>query len=283
MRYIRAEAIVARRRAAVDVTMWLAITLERREKCLRVLSSLGAGWPEPCWIVEGEPPDDDKPVAVWGQIWLAETVIPKCIVSGRPFWQVDNGFYEPARGQIRGYHRVCYRGLSPVMMDKPDMARGPKPAMKPWRRDGRHVVLALPGEGFGRSIGLDMPAWIAGARAMIEAVTDRPIYIRPKVFTGLEKSLHDAWCLVTHSSNVAVDAVIAGVPVFVAPTNPAAPVGNLDLAQIENPAMPDRERWWSSLMSQQFSLDEMMAGLPYRYLSQVREQVDQCPGITIRT
>lgn len=254
--------------------LWLCVTPERVFKSRRIMDALHAGWPD-SRVRDGAPPNDGHPFMVWGQIWLAEQIIPKAIKTNRPFWQIDNGFYLPDRGTGLGYHRICYRGLSPIRLDSPDMARGPTVAMAPWRKSGRHVLLALPGEGFGRSVGLNMPEWIAGARNAIAAHTDRPIRLRPKGFDGLADDLTDCWAVVTHSSNVAVDAVCAGVPVFVALTNPAAPVGNLDLAAIENPAMPDgREEWWRSLMSQQFSLEEMRSGVAFKYLAQIRKQVD---------
>jgi len=84
--------------------------------------------------------------------------------------------------------------------------------------------------------------------------------------------MRDCWALVTHSSNVAVDAVIAGVPVFVEPTSPAAPVGNLDLAKMENPNMPERGPWFDSLMAQQFTVDEMRSGLAREYMQMVIDQ-----------
>jgi hypothetical protein len=68
--------------------------------------------------------------------------------------------------------------------------------------------------------------------------------------------------------------VIAGVPVFVDGASAAAPVGNLDVSQIEQPVMPDRTRWLHSLACQHFTLDEMRDGAAWRCLWKVREQVE---------
>jgi hypothetical protein len=86
--------------------------------------------------------------------------------------------------------------------------------------------------------------------------------------------LTDAWALVTHSSNVAVDAVLCGVPVFVAPTSPAAPVANLDLKTMKAPLMPQRGAWLASLLAQQFTLDEIRSGFAKQMMDQVVAQVD---------
>jgi hypothetical protein len=128
---------------------------------------------------------------------------------------------------------------------------------------------------FGRAIGLDVPGWIATIEARLRAATDRPILIRPKYSaTPLAGDLRDAWALVTHSSNVAVDAVLAGIPVFVAPTSPAASVGRSDL-DIEHPRIGDRDAWWTSLMCQQFTLSEMADGTAWRLMRQIAAQVDR--------
>lgn len=251
----------------------LCVTPERPGKTSRIMEALKHGWDGPAQVVHGAPPDDGEPFVVWGQAWLAAEIIPQALREGRPFWQIDNGFFRPARGGDVGYYRFAYRGLAPVLlMDAPkrlgvDMA--------PWRADGRHVVLGVPGEGFGRAIGLDMPEWTRRAHLELQRVTRRPIVVRHK--TGarpLSADLRNAWALVTHSSNVAVDAVRAGIPVFVAATNPAAPVGVVGLGPIERPVMPERRGWWRSLMAQQFTLEEMADGTAARCLRLVAEQVD---------
>jgi hypothetical protein len=96
--------------------------------------------------------------------------------------------------------------------------------------------------------------------------------VRPKYSaTPLVGDLRDAWALVPHSSNVAVDAVLAGIPLFVASTSPAAPAGRTDL-DIENPTMPDRESWWASLTCQQFTLREMADGTAWRLMQMIAAQ-----------
>jgi hypothetical protein len=70
--------------------------------------------------------------------------------------------------------------MSPVLLRNP----APRPALRPWRKGRRHVVLALPGPTFGRAVGLDVPSWIATIEARLRAATDRPILVRPKYSTA---------------------------------------------------------------------------------------------------
>lgn len=259
--------------------LWGCVTPERYIKTHRLMHALTLGWPGG-QIVIGPPPPTADPFAVWGQEWLTLSILPAAALAGRPFYHVDNGFYKPARGGVVGYYRITYRGLSPIFLKDAVRERGLRIGwadFKPWRKTGRHILLALPGRSFGRSLGIDVDvdAWFKTVRAKIAKHSDRIVVVREKTSARLlAYDLQQCWAVVTHSSNVAVDAVRAGVPVFVAPTNPAAPVGNLDLSTLENPAMPPRESWWGSLMCQQFTLTEMRDGTAYRQLSRVVNQVD---------
>jgi hypothetical protein len=227
-------------------------------------------------FVYGTPPDDKVPFAVWGQVWLSMRIIPKALADGRPFWHIDNGFYLPARGTPTGYYRMTYCSPSPIRLDwHPEMEeRISIVSVKPWREDGDHVLLAYPGVDFGLAFGFNCQRWIDTAYDRIRAATNRKVILRSKTARRpLANDLHNCWALVTHSSNVAVDAVLAGIPVVVARSSPAAPVGRITL-DIEDPVMPDRGRWLGSLLSQQFTLDEMRSGIAAKWMARIKDQVD---------
>lgn len=253
--------------------IWLCITSERHDKTARIMGALANGFRREARIIEGPPPDDGNPFVVWGQLWLARDVIPRAYAERRPFWQLDNGFYKSARGGVVGYYRLTYRGLSAIMLERPGAPRIPI-RMQPWRQDGKHIVFAYPGQNYGSSIGLNMPVWTRDTALVLDAISKRPIIRRPKECgRPLAQDLRNAWALVTHSSNVAVDAVISGIPVFVAASSPAAPVGRTDFV-LDEPVMPNRDPWWASLMAQQFTMQEMADGTAVRFMRMIQEQVD---------
>lgn len=254
--------------------LYCCITPERERKTWRIMTALSVGFPD-AKIVRGEPPRSDEPFAVWGQAWLTLRILPQAVKQNRPFWHVDNGFIRPARGTQNGYYRLTYRSLSPILLNDPPPMRHylRDIELKPWRRGGKHILLAMPGPDFGRALGLDMRRWMATAPYKLREITKRPIIVRYKRDPRpLAEQLRGAWAVVTHSSNVAVDAVLAGIPVFVAPTSPAAPVGRTDL-DLENPITPDREQWLASLMAQQFTLDEMRFGVAAPLMRAIQQQV----------
>ena len=71
----------------------------------------------------------------------------------------------------------------------------------------------------------------------------------------LAVDLKDCHAVVVHSSNVAVDALLAGVPVFCTVPCAAYRMGYADLSKIESPLYPDdREQWAWNLADQQWTL-----------------------------
>lgn len=246
----------------------LCIEPERREKTKPIMDALAAGG---CGKVCLGQPSPWRPFVVWGHRWLAEVIVPRAMRERTEWWLIDNGWNMPAKGGATGYYSLTRCGTMPALIQGADRSRLPV-EMKPWRRDGRHVLMAMPSPFHGRMMGLNMSSWRTKALSRVRTMTKRPIVIREKrCERPLADDLADAWVLVTHSSKAAVMAVRQGVPVIVHRYCAAAPVGGTDFAQLESPPTPDaREDWWASLMAQQFTLGEMRDGLAMRMMERVR-------------
>lgn len=205
--------------------------------------------------------------AFYGQLWTAVRLVPEAIASGKPYFHLDNGWFKPGRGERDGYYRITYRSPSPAFIPGTDPQRALDigARLRPWREDGGHVLVALPGQHFGAPWGLRMSGWTHAILDRVRAVTDRPIVVRGKdTDRPLALDLDGAWCVVTHSSNVAVDAVLAGVPAVVEPSSPTAPLGNVGLEWIRKPHLSEqRGEWLSSLCWQQFTPAEMKSGMAW--------------------
>ena len=74
------------------------------------------------------------------------------------------------------------------------------------------------------------------------------------------RTLKDAWCLVTSCQYAAVEAMCEGIPVFCDNKSFAVDVGNIELADIENPYYGGPEPWLYSLAYQQFTPEEFANG-----------------------
>lgn len=164
--------------------------------------------------------------------------------------------------------------------------------MKPWQQRGQTIIVLGQHNASEQWAGLpDMRSWFESQVEQIRKYTDRPIQIRPhprnncgfniKKYknvtlknpvidvskiddTDFKDTLKDAWAVVNHSSNPAMEAVINGIPVFVSESSLCYEVGNHSLDTINNPVMPDRKSWANKLSYTEWFPNEIKEGLPWR-------------------
>lgn len=148
--------------------------------------------------------------------------------------------------------------------------RDPGVTIEPWRTGGRHVLVCPPDDAIAALMGFDADAWLCDVMRRLEANTDRPIKVRPRdheQIRPLQDDLRDAWALVTWASNAAVEALLAGVPVFCTGDCAASVMGRSDPIGIEYPSYPDdRYEWAATLAANQWTLDEIRRGEAWKVL-----------------
>ena len=140
-------------------------------------------------------------------------------------------------------------------------------------RTGSAIVICPNSTIYMARDGINAHDWVVDVVAQLAAVTDRPLIVRWKSHVAkrpLYLDLHDAWAVVVYSSNAAVEALAAGVPVFVtAPWASTAQMGCADLTQIETPTYPSleaRRRFLWCLADHQWTLPEIASGLAWKAL-----------------
>ncbi|WP_029581951.1 hypothetical protein [Bradyrhizobium sp. URHD0069] len=194
--------------------------------------------------------------------------------TGRQFVYWDRGYARRVfatwlpRGSDGGYYRWHLNAyqmqlIRNVPSDRWDAL---KIDVKPWQRNGRHIVIAAPTRTYSKFHQCEN--WIAETIDALARVTDRQLVIRDKESKrSLQSDLEGAHCLVTHASIAAVEAVILGCPVYVHPDSAAALVGQTDLSKIEKPVYPDRDRWLWSLAASQWNEQELVDGTLWQQLA----------------
>ena len=92
---------------------------------------------------------------------------------------------------------------------------------------------------------------------------------RETVIRSLDDDLAGAWAVVTHSSNVGVDAVIQGIPTIAMDQEGTMTrgVSGRSLLDLPDPVKSDREKWAHRISYAQWTKDEFRAGLAWRHLS----------------
>jgi hypothetical protein len=211
----------------------------------------------------------DGPVALFGSpaVW---PLLRQAQAAGREWIFADHGYF----GR-KGFFRITKNAYqhNGAGSASPDRFRSFGRQVQPWRTDGGHVLICPNSEIYFTLHGLDVTAWLATVVSTLRQYTDREIRIRWKVqaaSTDISRDLKHAWAVVVFSSAAALDALIAGVPVFVlAPFAAAYRMGLDDLTRIETPRYPEgRESFLSVLASQQWTLNELFTGVAWRALQQ---------------
>lgn len=208
--------------------------------------------------------------------------------NGRKAVYIDLGYWgRRDGGRYQGYHKFSVNSRHPTLYfqrHKHSQIRLQRHDIEPkkWRKDGRHILVAGMGAKAAEVEGFLPEQWEQSAIATLRQHTDRPIVYRPKpswnsakeiegtIFSSRNESLStvlkDCWAVVTHHSNVGVDALIEGVPVFT-DEGVALPLGLSDLTKIEEPVYSDsRLEWASDVSYTQWNVQEMRDGHVWRHL-----------------
>lgn len=204
---------------------------------------------------------EEVPV-VWGVLRGSDAILAQARAQGLHRFYIDHAYFDRGHGHSYRIARNAYEA-GPVRKVPDDRLKALDLEIQPWRKGGRAIIVCPPTAFFATAHGCE--DWLETTLAQLRMETDRPIVIREKPKTGeamvpLAAALADAHALVTHSSNVAIEAVCLGTPVFVAPSSAAAPIGLTDLGQIERPRYPKRNGWLAHLAYSQFTLEEIGNG-----------------------
>lgn len=155
-------------------------------------------------------------------------------------------------------------------------------SIKRWRKEGKHIILGsqVPSDASVQNV--DIFLWCVEAVRTLKLSTNREIIFRPhplarhktpailgtKLSTRpFEEDLKDAWAVITYNSNLAVDALIEGIPAFSFDEGSMAyEVTGHSMMDIENPKGPSRQQWFNNLAYAQWTFEEMELGLAWRHI-----------------
>jgi len=238
-----------------------------------VMSALAAGTglplhQAPCDLAPGG-------MVTYGCLRGLRALFERTRIEGRDYVYLDNGYFRPSahnRRDYSGYYRATKNALQHDGSGTADPHRFEMLGKRllPWKFGGQAIMICPPGNVFAGLVGFDAQGWLAQTIATIKKVTDRPYLVRDKSNRGgvtLWDALRDCHCLVTHSSNAAVEALVYGVPVFCTAPCAAYAMGQPDLSMIEAPRYPEREPWAWALAANQWTLAEMKSGQMWREIN----------------
>lgn len=187
----------------------------------------------------------------WARLWH------QALDERRDWYYIDNAWFDSDRERCFRVARNCVQ-----QTEFPPPARPASRKVAPWREDGDHIVVCPQSAEFLRVLFGIHEHWTERTCARLRRFTGRRLVIRRKGDRrSLQEDLRGAWACVVHTSCAAVEALLAGVPIFAGAQCSALVMASADLAQIESPRMPDgRERLIAQLEAAQWTLDEMRSG-----------------------
>jgi hypothetical protein len=214
--------------------------------------------------LQNGPLDRDSVAIIGGLDFGSDVLLRECRRSGHPYVFVDSGYMAV---RDRDNRRIRYRVVPNAYAQHWLVPCGPERyealglEMAGWRaaeRRGRTVLLCASSAKHAEFFGSDF--WMRDR--VRELGGTRPARLREKdCKRPFAEDLAEAWAVVTWSSNVAVEAVLAGVPVITGPECAAWPMSSGGGQSIEDLLTPPRALWAASLAHGQFTVDEIASGM----------------------
>lgn len=249
-----------------------------KSKRINKIWSMALGVPR---LRNAKQPVPGAPAFFYGVTHRQISLFDKIRSSGLDWYYCDNGYVPAVRYPGSRYATELFRiTKNAPQIDgtgKPDHKRRElyMPEIKPWRQNGRDILVCLQSDLHHELWGSDAGSWLKDTMATLSRVTDRNIVVRDKPLRDrsavpFSVALKNAYAVVTYNSRVAVEGILAGVPAFVSVTCAASPMANTDLKRIEHPDRPEgREEWSAVLAANQWTLQEMESGRAWRDLQEI--------------
>tara|TARA_Y100000310_G_C20700285_1_gene829075 strand:- start:6210 stop:7043 length:834 start_codon:yes stop_codon:yes gene_type:complete len=236
---------------------------------------------------------DRTPIMFWGMLRGAETAMNFCLDWDHPFYIADHAYFHGGHKGEKSHYRITKNWPQSRNIDirRADRFNKLDIEIKDWNLGGDYILVCPPGDGVKKIFGVE--TWTERVISEIEKRTDRRIEIRTKpnqpsytVRNGIGIPIWDtdytkkqppisehidgAQAVVTHTSNVAVEAIIRGKPVFCSLYSAAAPMASGDdygFYSIEDPIRKDRIAWLNHLAYSQFTVEEIKDGTAWSILN----------------
>lgn len=202
-------------------------------------------------------PEEVTGIAVHGVLRGNGSAISQAMKRNIEWLYIDNGY-------LGTYKRVVKNATAPTTM-REGCRFEHNTEFKPWRGgSGRHIILLPPSPPYMETFQGTCREFLNHCAHQINVYTDMDVIIRAKPAKGRkakdwDEQLKDAYCVVTWGSNLALDAMIKGVPTVSLGWCPAS-FASKSFENFETLAMteePDRKKIVDNLTWSSFEKNEL--------------------------
>lgn len=216
--------------------------------------------------------------------WNHEPVFTAYRLAGRHYAYFDMGYWDrrPHANKKDGFHRLAvdaWDTRDKMLRGCPDdrfRTTRPPTELSPWLSRGQPIIVAGMSAKAAGTHGFQPGQWEAKTEKRLRAITDRPLIHRAKPVgerppgEPIEALLDRAHMVVSHHSNTAVDAMIAGVPFFASKgVGAILSPPKLTAEFVASPphiALLDRVALLSDIAYAQWRPSEMRTGIVWDYI-----------------
>jgi hypothetical protein len=183
-----------------------------------------------------------------------------------PYIYADNGYFK-SRWQGGDYLRLTRNALQHTGLGQSDGKRARDLGVQlRFRRRGGVPLVALQSEWWYKFNGTTLKDWLDETLSLMDKSGWPKPEVRSKDEAGTPVNWKGTCAVVTHSSNMAVDAIVRGIPAVTSGVSPAAGINTLDdWPDLSLP--PDIQQWVGVLADNQWTLTEIKDGTAWKALS----------------
>ena len=243
------------------------------------------------YLKDGKLPSKVQAVAIAGILRGNAKLLAECQARGIEYYYIDHAYFKSGYAKP-SWMRITKNGFVQNALVNNDPSRWNKFFQTPLQpylyKNKKNILVLPPSEAVAKVFGAEN--WLPRIAQKIRKHTSRPMIIRHKpgpilsddLVTQKGRSNYDyppmeeiwpkIYCVVAFNSNLAVDALIRGIPVITTPYSATWPLSN-KIEAIENLIEFDRAPLFSSLSWGQYNIDEMRSGVAYKNIIKFKQNV----------
>lgn len=218
----------------------------------------------------------NRPIVTRGLGGTSKKAIKYCRENNYDFYNIDTGYIQ--RTSRKDYHRItknAMQNLGPLVERDHDRLRKLK-----WQyrqhTPGNKILVVPPSTKAMNAHDESLDIWMETVLSQLKQNTSKEVVVRLKP-TRTERTtnntiydaMNDAYCVVTHNSIAATEALLYGVPAIALAPNAATIFCNTSISEINNlyiPNLKDMTAFAAHLSYCQFTGDEIKNGTAWRIL-----------------